>query len=106
MSVERLTLVGRERHVRELRLIIEALLAGRGNLLLLAGEAGVGKTRLAEEALDLAQHACIATRWATCFSGGGSPPLAPWRGLLGLGEREAAPIPWRPGCTWRRSPCS
>jgi len=85
--------VGRERHVRELRLIIEALLAGRGNLLLLAGEAGVGKTRLAEEALDLAQHACIATRWATCFSGGGSPPLAPWRGLLGLGEREAAPIP-------------
>jgi len=45
-------LIGRSREAAELDAALMATRAGRGELLLLAGEAGVGKTRLASEALD------------------------------------------------------
>jgi DNA-binding CsgD family transcriptional regulator len=42
-------LVGRDHERRELEQALQAASAGRGGLLLVAGEAGVGKTRLVEE---------------------------------------------------------
>jgi tetratricopeptide (TPR) repeat protein len=75
------TLVGRERQVRELRLVLDAVLAGRGNLVVLAGEAGIGKTRLAQEAVALAQDAGVRTVWVTC-PGAGAPPFWPWAEAL------------------------
>ena len=62
MSPGRRALIGRERHVREIRMVVESLVAGRGNLVLVTGDAGVGKTRLAEEATDIAQQLGVATR--------------------------------------------
>jgi DNA-binding CsgD family transcriptional regulator len=44
-------LIGREREQAQLRAWMGAALAGRGSLVLLAGEAGVGKTTLARQAL-------------------------------------------------------
>jgi DNA-binding CsgD family transcriptional regulator len=44
-------LIGREREQEELLAALAAVAGGRGGFLLLAGEAGVGKTRLAREAL-------------------------------------------------------
>jgi DNA-binding NarL/FixJ family response regulator len=44
-------LIGRERELAEIDVALAALHASRGGLLLVAGEAGVGKTRLASEAL-------------------------------------------------------
>ncbi len=46
------TLIGRARDIAELHAALRAARAGRGGLLLLAGEAGVGKTRLAIEAVS------------------------------------------------------
>jgi DNA-binding CsgD family transcriptional regulator len=46
------TLIGREHELAELRRRLAAAHAGRGGLVLLAGEAGVGKTRLVEAVLD------------------------------------------------------
>src|SRR5687767_8296917 len=44
-------MIGREREQTELTHVLGCARNGQGRLLLLAGEAGVGKTRLAEEAL-------------------------------------------------------
>jgi class 3 adenylate cyclase len=46
--------VGRESERDELRKVLDAALAGRGSLVLISGDAGVGKSRLAE---DLAEEA-------------------------------------------------
>jgi tetratricopeptide (TPR) repeat protein len=75
-------LVGRERQVRQLCTHIEALATGRGGLLLLAGEAGAGKTRLAEEALLLAGHDGVDAHRVTCWAEAGAPPFWPWSQLL------------------------
>src|SRR5215475_13123290 len=48
-----MTLIGRERESAWLREALDAARAGRGSLVLIAGEAGVGKTRLVEEVADV-----------------------------------------------------
>ncbi|TMK63045.1 MAG: hypothetical protein E6G60_08605, partial [Actinobacteria bacterium] len=75
-------LVGRQRQVRELELVIDALRGGRGNLVVLTGEAGVGKTRLAEEAVRSATAADAATSWVSCWNDAAAPPFWPWAQLL------------------------
>lgn len=66
--------VGRERELAELRAGLEAVAGGRGCLFLIAGEPGIGKTRLAEEVA--AGHA--AAVWGRCWEGGGAPAFWPW----------------------------
>lgn len=90
MSGERPDLVGRERHLRELKLLVEGATANRGNLLVLSGEAGAGKTRLAEEAVRLATDAGIAVAWATCWSDDAAP-LSAWSDLLAAVDEQATP---------------
>ena len=46
MAETRTTLVGRERHLREIRLIVDAVSAGTSHVLVLSGEAGADKTTL------------------------------------------------------------
>ncbi len=47
--------VGRAKHLAELRAALDEAVAGRGSLVLITGEPGIGKTRLAEHlALDAA----------------------------------------------------
>jgi class 3 adenylate cyclase/tetratricopeptide (TPR) repeat protein len=80
----------------ELRLIQEAwegAQEGRGRTMLVVGEAGVGKTRLLEEALNGMTEAALTTRLA-CFEHLQAAPFAPWMqsldSLLDLGRDEAA----------------
>ncbi len=47
-------MVGRDRELARVTWYLEDALAGHGRLVLCTGEAGVGKTRLAEEAAALA----------------------------------------------------
>src|SRR6202011_2369467 len=51
-------LVGREEHARALRVGLDAALAGTGRVVVLCGEAGVGKSRLARELVTEAREHC------------------------------------------------
>jgi DNA-binding SARP family transcriptional activator len=68
--------VGRE---RELNALLEALhdaVSGRGRLVLIGGEPGIGKSRLVEELAWRAVEADV--HWGRCWEAGGAPSYWPW----------------------------
>lgn len=87
-------LFGRERALAAVQDAKREALAGRGQLVLVAGEAGIGKTALASQAVRDADAERQVVIWATCRQGGGSPPYWPWVQVLrGLSRRLAAGPP-------------
>ncbi|MFI6868239.1 AAA family ATPase [Nocardia sp. NPDC050406] len=77
-----MTLIGREGPARTLRDHLHRTLASHGGLLLIAGEAGIGKTALITEVLDdfPADKALVLA--ATAWSGDGVPGYWPWVQIL------------------------
>jgi DNA-binding SARP family transcriptional activator len=70
--------VGREAELTELRTGLEDAVAGRGRLVLLAGEPGAGKSRLAEELAREAEACGVRVLIGRCWEAGGAPALWPW----------------------------
>ncbi|MFQ6030078.1 MAG: AAA family ATPase [Dehalococcoidia bacterium] len=70
--------VGRQEEMRELRSTLDDVLAGRGRLVMLAGEPGIGKTRTAEELTDHAATQGFQVLWGRCYEDQGTPPYWPW----------------------------
>ena len=71
-------LVGREREQALLRAQLAAALAGRGGLVLIGGEAGIGKTALAEAlAREATAHGALAVT-GRCYDLAETPPYGPW----------------------------
>ena len=79
MGPGRWTLVGRDAECAE---IADALVAEPPRSIVLAGPAGVGRTRLVREALSLAERAGRPTRWAAATSGAAAVPLGALAHLL------------------------
>jgi predicted ATPase len=75
-------MVGRDRELARVTLFLDDALAGRGRLVLCTGEAGIGKTRLAEEAAVLAAARGVPVAWARVADRGSSPPYGLWRLVL------------------------
>src|SRR5688572_774248 len=71
--------VGRDEALGMLVSSIEAAAAGRGVVVLVAGEPGIGKSRLVAEALGRIELRVV---WAACWEGDGAPAFWPWRQLL------------------------
>ncbi len=71
-------LVGRERELAALRAGLDAAFGGRGSLFLLAGEPGIGKTRIAEEVLHDARMRGAVAVAGRCWEAGGAPAYWPW----------------------------
>lgn len=70
--------VGRDRELAEGLVILEEALAGQGRLLLLAGEPGIGKSRLADELAARARKRDVQVVWGRCWEAGGAPAYWPW----------------------------
>jgi len=85
VPVELPPLVDRQEEVARIAEALDAAERGEGRLLLLRGEAGCGKTRLAQEAAVQAQRRAFATGFGTALSES-VVPYHPWREALdGLG---------------------
>ena len=70
--------VGRQREMGDLKLAFDDAMSGHGQLVMLGGEPGIGKTRAAQE---LASHARILgaqVLWGWCYEQAGAPPYWPW----------------------------
>jgi DNA-binding CsgD family transcriptional regulator len=69
--------VGREAELAALTACLDAA-AGQGGVVLLAGEPGIGKTRLAEELVAAATARGALCLWGRCWEGEGAPAFWPW----------------------------
>jgi ABC-type oligopeptide transport system substrate-binding subunit/DNA-binding SARP family transcriptional activator len=80
--MERGRLVGREREMAEARALWSQVLAGQGQVLLVSGEPGIGKTRLVRELVTHVKVLGGRAYLGTCYAGGGAP-YAPFAQILG-----------------------
>jgi predicted ATPase len=84
--------IDRVRELDALTTGLQAALDGRGRLLMVAGEAGIGKSRLLDELARRAVDRDAFCLWGRCWDGGGAPAYWPWiqvvRGLVQRLEPE------------------
>jgi hypothetical protein len=86
--------VARERELEALEAGLSELAAGRGALFLLTGEAGLGKTRLADEFGRRASARGARVHWGRAFEAGGAPAYWPlFQALRSLAAATGA-APW------------
>ena len=83
--------VGREHELDELAGALGDALAGRGRLVLLAGEPGIGKSRLADELMGQARTRGARILVGRCWEAGGAPAYWPWVQSLRAYVRESEP---------------
>ena len=72
------TLIGRGRELDLLDAALSDAVEGRGRVVLITGEPGIGKTALARAFVERASQRGAAWAWATCWDGGGAPAYWPW----------------------------
>jgi predicted ATPase len=70
--------VGRQRELGTLKSALEDAAAGRGRVVMLAGEPGIGKTRMVEELAAYAASTGSQVLWGRCYEDSGAPPYWPW----------------------------
>ena len=70
--------VGRGRELGQLTEAASDALAGRGRFLLVTGEPGIGKTRLADEITAQTAARGVPGVWGRSWESGGAPAFWPW----------------------------
>jgi DNA-binding SARP family transcriptional activator len=93
--------VGREHELEQLDLALAQTQHGSGQLILIAGEAGIGKTRLIQE--YLARHPDLAVMQSNCHELEGLSPYAPLRQALQQGIKWLPPTALQPPPSWLAS---
>ena len=95
VSLTAVTLPGREEWLRLAEQAVAEAASGRGQVVLVTGQPGIGKTRLAQAVVDQATAAGLRSGWGT-WEADGCPTLWGWREALApvLGDRS--PVGGRP----------
>src|SRR6266536_2886695 len=83
MGPGRTPFLGRERELTVLATALRRADAGVGNVAMLVGEAGIGKTRTAHEVEALADRTGFQVASAACYDSEWSPPYGPWLAVVG-----------------------
>jgi tetratricopeptide (TPR) repeat protein len=86
-------LAGRAAHLRAIEEAVAATAAGRGGVVLVAGEPGIGKTRLATEAADRARACGVTVAWGRSGQDTGAPAFWPWTQVIRQLSTEVSPGP-------------
>ena len=76
-------MVGRRAEQEPLRRALDLAMAGRGTVVLIAGEAGIGKSTLCAALAEDAGALGAEVRWGHCSEIPGAPPFWPWRQAVG-----------------------
>lgn len=66
-------------------------MAGRGRIVWLTGEPGIGKTRTAAEFADQARRTGAGVLWGACYDGEWAPPFGPFAEAIATYARRCAP---------------
>jgi hypothetical protein len=74
--------VGRERELGELRAGLDDALSGRGRVMMLVGEAGIGKSRIADEFATYARVRGAQVLWGRCYAAEAAPALWLWTQVI------------------------
>ncbi|MBI3782681.1 MAG: AAA family ATPase [Deltaproteobacteria bacterium] len=74
--------MGRAREIDLLERGLSAACAGRGGLIVVTGEPGIGKTRLATELEERAVESGAFAVWGRCWEAGGAPAFWPWTQIV------------------------
>ena len=87
--------VGRERELADILGAFDDARSGTGRLVLLTGEPGIGKSRLADELAAHAQARGTTVLWGRCWEAGGAPAYWPWVQALRSYVRDQDPVTLR-----------
>ena len=87
------TVVGRERERALLQQQLDGAAAGKGGLILLGGEAGIGKTTLAGWVRSQAADQGILALTGSCYDLTTTPPYGPWSEIIFRGYEPADGLP-------------
>ena len=90
MFLEKTPFVGRATELAQLERVLDQAVRGRGGVVLVGGEPGVGKTRLAEEVAVRAQQKGMLSFTGHCYEMEGALPYSPFIEIL---EATAETIP-------------
>jgi tetratricopeptide (TPR) repeat protein len=81
-------LVGRDALIEELVAAADDAVRGRGAVVLLTGEAGIGKTSVARTLVQQVREELVVS-WGACVTDQSAPPFWPWRSLVALDQSDA-----------------
>ncbi|OLF15421.1 ATP-binding protein [Actinophytocola xanthii] len=87
-------LIGRAHPAALLRAEIERVVASHGGLVLVTGEAGIGKTTLVTAAMDTARRDGALVLSGSCWDSAAAPGYWPWVQVIRALRRHSAPEEW------------
>jgi len=82
--------VGREQEMQRLREALDQAAASGGSIVMISGEAGIGKTRSVRELEQVARAEGIGVLWGRSHESEGAPPFWPWQQI---GSAYIASVP-------------